>query len=79
MENHVTEFVKQCLNIHCMDSKAGEKVPHPLRGTVDGTCPGEVIHVDYLHVVQGGPMGREGLDEDDGFKRILVMLDDRSS
>ena len=27
MEVHVTEFVKQCL--HCIDSKAGEKVPRP--------------------------------------------------
>ena len=28
MEEHVTEFVKQC--VHSMDAKAGEKVPRPL-------------------------------------------------
>ena len=28
MEVHVTEFIKQCL--HCMNSKAGEKIPRPL-------------------------------------------------
>ena len=45
-EEHVTEFVKQCL--HCMDSKSGEKVPRPLGETVRGTRPGEVFHFDYL-------------------------------
>lgn len=74
MEDHVSEFVKQCL--HCMDSKAGEKVPRPLGETVHGTSPGEVVHVDYLYVGESGPMGEDGLDEDGGFKYILVMLDD---
>ena len=46
MEEHVTEFVKQSL--HCLDSKAGEKVPRPLEETVHGTRPGEVVHFDYL-------------------------------
>ena len=77
MEEHVTEFVKQCL--HCMDSKAGEKVPRPLGETVHGTRPGEVVHVDYLFVGESGPLGGDGLDEDDGYKYILVMLDDMSN
>ena len=38
MEVHVTEFVKQCL--HCMDSKAGEKIPRPLGDTVHERRPG---------------------------------------
>ena len=42
MEEHVAEFVKESL--HCMDSKAGEKVPRPLGETVHGTRPGEVVH-----------------------------------
>ena len=37
MEIHVTEFVKQCL--HCMDSKAGEKIPRPLGETMHRTRP----------------------------------------
>ena len=45
MEEHVTEFVKQCP--HCVDSKA-EKVPRPLGETVHGTRPGEVVHFNYL-------------------------------
>ena len=45
-EEHVTEFVTQCL--HCMDSKAGKKVPRPLGETVHGTRPSEVVHFDYL-------------------------------
>jgi len=77
MPEHVTDFVKQCL--HCMDSKAGEKVPRPLGETVHGTAPGEVVHVDYLYVGESGPMGHDGLDEDEGFKYILVMLDDMSN
>ena len=65
MEDHVKEFVKQCL--HCMDSKAGEKVPRPLGETVHGTSPGEVVHIDYLYVGESGPMGGDGLDEDEGY------------
>ena len=50
MEVHVTEFVKQCL--HCMDLKAGEKVPRPLGETVHGTRPGEGFR--YPHDVPQG-------------------------
>ena len=47
MEEHVTEFVKQCL--HCMDSNPGGKgSPRQLGVTVYGTRPGEVVHFDYL-------------------------------
>lgn len=38
VDMHLTEFVKQCL--HCMDSKAGEKVPRPFRETVSWQSPG---------------------------------------
>ena len=42
IEEHVTEFVKQSL--HCMDSKAGKKVPRTLGEMVHGhqagrSCP----------------------------------------
>ena len=46
MEVYVTEFVKQCL--HCMESKAGEKVPRTLVETVHERRPGEVLHFDIL-------------------------------
>ena len=62
LEEHVAEFVKQYL--HCMDSKAGEKVQRPLDETVPGTRPGEVVHFDYLHVGASRPLGGDGLDED---------------
>ena len=64
MEEHVAEFVKQCL--HCMDSKSKEKVPRPLGETVHDTRPGEVVHFDYLQVGASGPLGDDGLDEDEG-------------
>ena len=47
MEIHVTEFVKHCL--HCIDSKAGEKIQRPLGETVHGMISGEVLHFDYLY------------------------------
>ena len=77
MEVHVTEFVKQCL--HCMDSKTGEKIPRPLGETVHGTRPVEVFHFDYLYVGDSGPLGKDELDEGDGFKYILVIMDDLSN
>ena len=77
MEEHVAEFVKQCL--HCMDSKEGEKVPRPLGETVHGTRPGEVVRFDYLHVGASGPLGDDGLDEDVGYRYIFVMMDDTSN
>ena len=74
----MTKFVKQCL--HCTDSKAGKKIPRPLGKTVHGTRPGEVLHFDYLYVGDSGPLGKgDGLDERNGFKYILVMMDDLSN
>ena len=52
IEEHVAEFVKQCL--HCMDSKAGEKVPRPLGETVHGTRPGEVVHTTNSMLERAG-------------------------
>ena len=77
MEVHATEFVKQCL--HCMDSKAGEKIPRPLGETGHGRRPGEVLHFDHLYVGDSGPLGKGGLDEGDVFKYILVVMDDLSN
>lgn len=61
-----------------MDSKADQKLPRPLGETVHGTSSGEAVHVDYLFVGESRPMGEEGLDEDEGYKYILVILDDMS-
>ena len=44
-----------------------------------GRRPGEVLHFDYLYVGDSSPLGKDGLDEGDGFKYILVMMDDLSN
>ena len=44
-----------------------------------GTRPGEVVHFDYLHVGASGPLGDDGLDEDEGYRYILVMTDGMSN
>ena len=65
----------------CMDSKAGEKVPRPLAigETVHGsTKPGEVVHFDYLRVGASGPLGDDGLDENEGGRYIPAMMDGTS-
>ena len=77
MEAQVAEFVRQCL--HCVDSKAGEMIPRPLGETVHGTRPGEVMHFDSLYVGESGPLGEDGLAESDGYKYILVLMDDLSN
>ena len=78
MEEHVTEFVKQCLQ--CMDSKAEKKVPRPLGETrLHGTRPGEVVHSDSLYVGASGSMGDDGLGKDGVYGYILVMMDDASN
>jgi len=46
---------------------------------VHGIHPGQVLHFDYLYVGASGPMEQEGLDERDGFKYILVIMDDLSN
>ena len=73
MEVHVTKFVKQCL--HCMDSKAGDKIPRPLEETMHGRTPGKVLHFNCLEVRDSGSLGKDGLYEEDWFKYILVMID----
>ena len=77
MENRISAFVRQCL--HCVDSTAGELVPWPLGEGVHGSHPRQVLHFDYLHVGASKPMEQEGLNERDGFKYILVIMDDLSN
>ena len=71
--------VRQAMSLHCTDSKAGEEVPQPLEETLYGTRPGEVLHFDYSYAGDSGPPGEDRLDEGDGFKYILVMMDNLSS
>ena len=44
-----------------------------------GRRPGEFLHFDYLHVGDSGPLGKDGLDEGNESKYILVMVDDLSN
>ena len=39
----------------------------------------EVVHFDFLYVGSSGPEGSEGLPEEDGFRYILVIMDDLSN
>ena len=48
------------------------------RRTVHGTRPGEVLNFAYLYVGDSGLLGKDELDEGDGSKYILVMMDDLS-
>ena len=77
MEEHITEFVKQCL--HCMDYKAGGKVPRPLGETVHGIRQSELVHVYYLYVGASLPLSDDDLSEDEGYSYILVMMDNMSN
>ena len=77
MDAQVREFVRQCL--HCVDSRAGESVPRPFGDTVHGKVPGEVVHFDYLYVGNSGPEGENGLPDEDGFRYVLVIMDDLSN
>ncbi|CAM9685520.1 unnamed protein product, partial [Sphacelaria rigidula] len=74
IKTNVREFVRQCL--HCADSRAGGFVPRPFGETVHGTTPNEVVHFDFLHVGESGPLASQGLSEDAGFRYILVIMDD---
>ena len=77
MDSQVRDFVRQCL--HCVDTRAGATVPRPFGDTVHGTAPGEVVHFDFLYVGSSGPEGDNGLPEDDGFRYVLVIMDDLSN
>ena len=43
------------------------------------TRPGKILHFDYLYFGDSGPLSKDGLDEENGFKYILVMMDDLSN
>ena len=52
------------------------QVPEDFR---NGTAPREVVHFDFLYVGNSGPEGSESLPEEDGFRYILVIMDDLSN
>ncbi|GMF23132.1 unnamed protein product [Phytophthora fragariaefolia] len=65
MAKDVAEFVAGCL--HCMATASG-RIPRPFGETLKATKPNEVLHFDYLTMVEG-----EG-----GNKYILVLEDGMS-
>ncbi|CAM9598156.1 unnamed protein product, partial [Sphacelaria rigidula] len=77
MDSPVREFVRQCL--HCVDTRAGAIVPRPYGDTVHGTAPGEVTHFDFLYVRSSGPECANDLPDEDGFRYVLVIMDDLSN
>ena len=53
-------------------------MPRPLEETVAGSRPGKVVQLTN-HVGASGPLADDGLDEDGGFRYILVIMDDISN
>ena len=54
-------------------------MPRPYGDTVHGAAPGEAVHFGFLYVGSSGPEGSEGLPEEDGFRYILVIMEDLSN
>ena len=75
MEKHIAKFVRQCL--HCVGSKAGNAMPHPLGDLVHGTEAGDVFYFDYLSLGESDVIDTGGL-VDEGCKHVLVSMDDVS-
>lgn len=68
-----TKFVRQCL--HWVDSKADERF-HVLQGRQRTRLSPGMLH---LYLGNNGPLGADALNEGDGFKYILVIMDDLSN
>ena len=41
--------------------------------------PGEILYFDFLYIGDSDPLGKDGLDEGDEVKYILVVVDDLSN
>lgn len=48
MSEDVDMFVSSC--IHCLSTKGGGKVPHPLGQALLGTKPNELVQFDYIEL-----------------------------
>ena len=48
MSSDVEAFVGGC--IHCIVSRAGQKIPRPLASALHGSRPGEVVHMEFLYL-----------------------------
>lgn len=68
---------KKC-NINSTDSKAGEKIPRPVGVTVHRKGSGHVLDSQCQQVSESGPLGEIHLDEPDGYRCLLVMVDGMS-
>lgn len=58
----IAEFAAGCL--HCMAAASG-RIPRPFGATLKATKPNEVLHFDYLTMVEG----------ESSVKYILVLKD----
>lgn len=69
-------YIRGCL--HCLDSKAVEIVSRPFGETVHAVRLRQVLYSDYLRTGASGRLVVDGLDERDGFRYALVVMDDVS-
>ena len=74
-EKDTAKFVRQCL--HCVDSKAGNTILHPLGDLMHGTEVGDVLHFGCLSSGESDAIDTGGL-VDGGYKHVLVLMDDVS-
>ncbi|KAE9001180.1 hypothetical protein PF001_g4527 [Phytophthora fragariae] len=65
MSTDVSAFVSGCL--HCM-ATAGGRIPRPFGETLRATKPNEILHFDYLTMVES----------ESGLKYVLVLKDNMS-
>ena len=53
-------------------------VPRPMGEVVHGKSVGEGVHLDFLDVGVGGPLGTKGVGKDI-YQYLMVIVDDMSS
>ena len=72
VEKDIAKFF--CQSQHCVDSKAGNAMPHPLGDLVHGTEVNDVLHFDYLSLGESDAIVTGGMS-DGGYKHVLVLMD----
>ena len=66
LKKDVAQFVNSC--IHCLATRARERIPRPLATALHAERPNEVLHMDYLF------MGASSTEQ----KYVLLIRDDLS-